>query len=132
VGGNANKMLVDTSDFELRVGGDFRYDQADKVGVSHFESGKFLEEISNNEITEGSVGLFTEATWHATDNLRVMGAVRGDYYNFDVTALTATVLQARKPIPSCRPKWHWHTPLRTRLNSTAAGARAFIQTMRAV
>jgi outer membrane receptor protein involved in Fe transport len=104
VGGNANKMLIDNSDFELRVGGDFRYDQADRVGVSHFENGEFLAEISNNEITEGSLGVFTEATWHATDDLRVMGAVRGDYYDFDVIAFNANSFAGKKTDSKLSPK----------------------------
>src|SRR5688572_16407559 len=55
VGGSANKMLIDNSDLEFRTGVNFRYDDAESVGVSHFDQGEFIEENANNEITEGSI-----------------------------------------------------------------------------
>jgi outer membrane receptor protein involved in Fe transport len=104
LGANANKMLVDNGDFELKAGADFRYDDAEKVGVSHFDQGHFVEEISNNEIAEGSVGAFTEATWYATDDLRVMAGLRGDYYDFDVTAFNANSYEGNETDAQISPK----------------------------
>ena len=33
-----------------------------------------------------SVGVYGEATWIPTDNLRVLAGLRSDYYDFNVTA----------------------------------------------
>jgi outer membrane receptor protein involved in Fe transport len=40
-------------------------------------------------VREGSIGVYTEAKWNVTDRLRLTGGLRGDYYNFDVTARSA-------------------------------------------
>ncbi len=85
-GGALSKTLLDTSSFEVEVGGDFRYDDAGRVGVDNTDKGLFIANISDNEIKEGSIGAFAEATWHVTRDLRLMGGLRGDYYDFDVIA----------------------------------------------
>ncbi len=89
VGGSTDKTLVDSGDWEVTVGGNFRYDDASRVGVSEFNQGVFVAPIADNEIIEGSVGAFAEVSWSATDTLRVLGGVRTDYYDFDVTAFSA-------------------------------------------
>ncbi len=104
VGGSANKMLIDNSDLEFRAGANFRYDDAERVGVSHFNQGAFVEETANNAITEGSVGVYAETTWHATDDLRVMGALRADYYDFDVTAFNANSHEGNETDAQISPK----------------------------
>ena len=86
VGGNLNKSLVDDDRFLVAVGGDFRYDDASRVGLDNYDGGRFVANISSNGITEASLGTFVEGTWFATQKLRLMGGLRGDYYDFDVVA----------------------------------------------
>lgn len=86
IGGKASRTVVDTGMLQLVVGGEGRYDAASSVGVDHSNQGRFVENISDNEIKEGSLGLYTEATWFVTDQLRVLGGLRGDRYDFDVIA----------------------------------------------
>jgi len=86
VGGKASRTLVDTGVFNVVVGGEGRYDDAARVGLDHYEQGSFVENISDNVIKEGSIGLYSEATWHLSDTLRLLGGLRADHYDFDVTA----------------------------------------------
>jgi outer membrane receptor protein involved in Fe transport len=85
-GGRYNRTVLQTMAFELNVGGDFRYDDIAKVGVDHWNQGKFVENIAQNAIKESSLGVYAEATWQTTDKLRVLGGLRGDIYRFDVAA----------------------------------------------
>jgi len=89
VGGQFEKTLVEEMNYQVLVGGNFRYDDGSRIGVEHTNRGAFVEPISENSIQEGSYGAFVEATWYATDSLRVITGLRGDYYNFDVTAANA-------------------------------------------
>jgi outer membrane receptor protein involved in Fe transport len=88
-GGRYQRILVDTGKIELNAGGEMRYDDISNVGLDHFDGGAFVENVSQNAITEASLGVFTEATWSATDRLRVLGGLRGDAYDFDATAKTS-------------------------------------------
>ena len=85
-GGKYNRTVLQTMALELNVGGDFRYDDIGNVGVDHWNRGQYVENIAQNAIKEGSLGVYAEATWQPTDKLRVLGGLRGDIYTFDVTA----------------------------------------------
>jgi len=89
IGGKGEKTLIEEMNYQVIAGANFRYDDASRVGVEHTDRGQFVDPISENEIQEGSYGAFAEATWYATDTLRVIGGMRADYYNFDVTAFNA-------------------------------------------
>jgi len=86
-GGKIEKTLIEEMNFQIIGGGNFRYDDGSRIGVEHTDRGAFVEDISANAIQEASYGAFVEATWYATDTLRVIGGLRGDYYDFDVSAL---------------------------------------------
>ncbi|HEX6997844.1 MAG TPA: TonB-dependent receptor [Gammaproteobacteria bacterium] len=88
VGGRADRLLIDGDRVQLDVGADLRYDDIGKVGLDHTDKGAFIENISHNSITETSLGAFAEATWTPTERLRLLGGLRGDFYDFDVTAHT--------------------------------------------
>jgi outer membrane receptor protein involved in Fe transport len=87
-GGRVNRTVIDSNRLELIVGGEFRYDDVNPVGLDENDSGAFVANISDNAIKETSYSAYTEATWYLSDELRVLGALRADYYNFDVTAHT--------------------------------------------
>jgi outer membrane receptor protein involved in Fe transport len=84
LGGRLVDELVHTEALELNVGSELRYDRMSRVGVDHTDGGAFVENISNNAIRESSIALFSEATWHASERLRLMAGLRGDYYDFSV------------------------------------------------
>ncbi len=85
-GGRYERSVVDSSHLTVNVGTEVRYDDIGKVGVDHYDAGSFVENISDNAIKESSIGVYSETTWSATDKLRVIGGLRGDVYEFDVTA----------------------------------------------
>ena len=89
LGGSASRLLVDSTNLQWEVGAEFRHDDASRVRLDHLENGLFIENISDNAIQERSLGAYTEATWSATDRLRVIGGVRVDHFNFDVQAFSA-------------------------------------------
>jgi outer membrane receptor protein involved in Fe transport len=86
-GGSGSKTLFNTQNLKLVAGGVFRYDDISRVGVEHTDKGVYIAPISANAVKEGSVGAYLEATWQATNALRVIGGVRESYYNFNVVAL---------------------------------------------
>jgi outer membrane receptor protein involved in Fe transport len=85
-GGRYDHLVVATDRLELSVGADLRYDDVGPVGLDEFDAGRFVSNISDNGIEETSVGTYAEATWLPTANLRFLGGVRADYFDFDVTA----------------------------------------------
>lgn len=87
-GGRFDRFVVESAALDVSVGAELRYDDIGPVGVDEFEQGRFVANIGSNDVRETSVGVYSEATWHATDSLRLLGGLRGDYYDFDVTART--------------------------------------------
>jgi outer membrane receptor protein involved in Fe transport len=68
------------------AGAETRYDDIGNVGLQHTEAGSLIEDISRHCVTEGSIGAYSEAQWRPLDRLRVTAGLRGDYYDFDVSA----------------------------------------------
>jgi outer membrane receptor protein involved in Fe transport len=87
-GGRYQQTLVESDSVVLDVGAELRYDDISNVGVDEYDGGQFVANIAQNSIQETSIAAFTEATWRATENLRVMAGLRGDVYGFDVGATT--------------------------------------------
>jgi outer membrane receptor protein involved in Fe transport len=85
-GGRYERNLFTSDRVELKAGAETRFDAIDRVGLDSTVEGEFVENIANNNIDEGSVALYAEATWRPIDALRVMAGFRGDYYDFDVAA----------------------------------------------
>ncbi|RPI63074.1 MAG: TonB-dependent receptor, partial [Lysobacterales bacterium] len=88
LGGRYERTLLESDTFTVDVGTDLRYDDISNVGVDEFEGGAYVANVSQNSITETSLGAFTEVSWFPTDNLRLMAGLRGDAYDFDATAKT--------------------------------------------
>ena len=88
LGGRVERNVVQSRGLEVDVGGELRYDDIGSVRLDHTDGGVFVENISDNAIRETSAGVYAEATWLPTDRLRVLAGLRGDVYDFDVTART--------------------------------------------
>ncbi len=104
IGGRYTRTVVERDKLQVEVGGEFRYDDIGNVGVDHYDQGNFVENISQNSIREPAVAGFTEATWSPTQKLRLMGGVRSDYYDFDVTAKTLGSFAGHKSESATSPK----------------------------
>lgn len=104
-GGNITKTVIDGDAWQVDVGGNFRYDDVSRVGLDSTARREFVENLIDNEIVEGSVGAYVEATWQVTEQLRLMSGVRFDRYNFDVTALNqANSSAGEKTVRLASPK----------------------------
>lgn len=103
-GGRFDKTLIEDMNFELDVGAELRYDDIGPVGLDEFDQGRYVSNVSNNGIEEISYGVYAEATWLASDRLRLMGGLRADYYDFDVTALNPTSFAGSKTDSHVSPK----------------------------
>jgi outer membrane receptor protein involved in Fe transport len=84
VGGRYENRLLRSAAVDITVGAETRYDRMEKVGFDHTEEGEFVENIGNNSAREGSIAAYTEATWKPTAQLRLMGGLRADAYEFNV------------------------------------------------
>ncbi len=88
LGGRYEITLVESDSVTFDVGTELRYDDIGNVGLDEFDGGAFVANIGQNSITETSLAAFTEVSWLATDELRLMAGLRGDNYDFDVAAKT--------------------------------------------
>jgi outer membrane receptor protein involved in Fe transport len=88
-GGRYDRTALETDRFEVSYGAELRYDDIGPVGLDQYDAGRFVANISDNSIRETSLGVYSEASWLATQKLRFLGGVRFDYYHFDVTAHSA-------------------------------------------
>lgn len=105
LGGQSDKTLIEDSDYSLIVGGEFRYDDGSRIGVEAFNSGNYLADIAENEISEGSAGAFAEAIWYVNRDLRLTGGLRADYYDFSATAKNAFSANGDKTASKASPKF---------------------------
>jgi outer membrane receptor protein involved in Fe transport len=103
-GGRYVRTVVDSDRVSVDIGGDLRYDDISNVGVDEFDAGQFVANIAQNSITESSLGVFTEATFSVTDDLRVLAGLRGDVYDFDATAKTPGSAQGHVKDSRLSPK----------------------------
>jgi outer membrane receptor protein involved in Fe transport len=88
LGGRYDKTLIEKDNIELDIGLEFRHDDIGPVGVEHQNTGVFVSDIANNEITETSLGLYAEAAWFVTDDLRLFTGLRGEHYDFNVDQIS--------------------------------------------
>lgn len=87
VGGRYEYDLIKSDALDLNIGAELRYDDIGNVGVDHDDQGVYVANIGRNAVKEGSIGVYSEATWRITEALRATGALRGNYYDFDVKVL---------------------------------------------
>jgi outer membrane receptor protein involved in Fe transport len=85
-GGRTQRKFLEGQPVELLVGSELRYDDASRVGVDHTDAAVFALNLANNSIREGSIAGYSEATWHATDKLRLNAGLRADHYHFSAAA----------------------------------------------
>ena len=85
-GGRYDRYFMPTAGVDVAVGVELRHDDVGNVGLDEYEHGQFVSNISRNSIRETSLGVYAETTWSATDKLRLFGGLRGDYFDFSVTA----------------------------------------------
>ena len=63
-----------------------RHDWIDPIGLYKSEARQRFHTVREDQVYEGSVGIFAEATSHWTPWFRTVAGVRGDYFWFDVAS----------------------------------------------
>ncbi len=71
---------------EMRIGADARYDDIFGLGLFNTDSRERFNTIRSDEVSEFSLGFFTDAEFAATDRLRASIGLRGDYFRGRVDA----------------------------------------------
>jgi outer membrane receptor protein involved in Fe transport len=105
IGGKAEKMLIDTAKLQLALGGELRFDDVNSVGLEHYNEGRFVAKISDNELEQGSVGMYLDAVWRVNGKLRLMGGLRYDQYDFDVSARNSSSFAGSETASRASPKF---------------------------
>src|SRR5688572_7468361 len=104
-GGRYDRTVFENDRVTVTAGGDFRYDDIGNVGLDEFNAGQFVANISQNSITETSLGGFVEASWSVTDRLRFLTGLRADVYDFDATAKTPGSFEGHETDSRASPKF---------------------------
>ena len=89
IGSRVDKDIRAGEAFSINVGGEFRYDDGSNIGLDQHDNGSFVANIADNSITELSLAGFAHAVWSLSEQLRLIGGLRADYFDFDVSANTA-------------------------------------------
>jgi len=76
--------LSDKLDFT--AGTENHYDLIQNVGVDHTDDRVFVEALGAYRVKEASASLYGEVNWNPIQPLRIIGALRGDYYHLSVKA----------------------------------------------
>ena len=103
-GGRADRTLIATDRLDLEAGAELRYDDISEVGVDHTDQGVFVNNIGDNNIQELSLGVYLSATYALGERLRLMGGLRGDYFDFDVSAHNTGSFAGQKSDSQWSPK----------------------------
>jgi outer membrane receptor protein involved in Fe transport len=103
-GGRYERTFELAPALSLKGGSELRYDDIGNVGVSHTEEGIFVDPISRHSVKESSIGVYTEGTWTPLSRLRILGGLRADRYDFDVTARDAGLVEGSEQSSQLSPK----------------------------
>ncbi len=104
VGGRYDRLIYAGASLEVDAGAEFRYDDIGPVGLDQFDGGAFVDNISRNDIEETSWSAYVEADWAVTDRVRLLGGLRADYYDFDVTATSLSSFEGSATDSQVSPK----------------------------
>ena len=97
IGGRYDSSIIAEMNFELDWGVEFRHDDIGPVGLDAYDAGQFVQNISDNDITETSYSAYAEATFIPTDSLRILAGLRAEYYDFEATANQPGTITAGSP-----------------------------------
>jgi outer membrane receptor protein involved in Fe transport len=97
IGGRYDRSVISAMNFDFDWGVEFRYDDIGPVGVDSYDAGRFVQNVSDNDIQEGSYSTYAEVTYLPTSRLRIIGGLRADYYDFEVTANQPGTVTADSP-----------------------------------
>lgn len=80
------KQIDVSAALQVNVGTELRFDDIGPVGVAESDDGRVIASLGDNDVRETSLGVYADLTWHLGSRARLLAGLRGDYYDFDVTA----------------------------------------------
>ena len=86
-GGHLQRTFALSQRMDLRIGGDFRYDDVERLDLYQTTQRTRTGVTRRDQVDWLSLGGFLELKLQPIDQLRVTLGVRSDYYDFDVDAL---------------------------------------------
>jgi len=86
-GGHLQRTFALSQGMDLRIGGDFRYDDVERLDLYQTTQRTRTGVTRQDQVDWLSLGGFLELKLQPIDQLRVTLGVRSDYYDFDVDAL---------------------------------------------
>jgi len=89
-GGRLERRIDYSDALKFNVGGEFRIDDIDEVGLFSSVNGVRTTARRLDKVRESSAAIYAEANWKVNDKFSVTGGLRGDHYHFDDTALGGT------------------------------------------
>ena len=86
-GGRIERTFNPAPQWQIVAGAEGRYDNISKVGLEKAVAGNVVAARGLFAVKELSAAAYAEATWNATERLRLFAGLRGDAYSFKTTAL---------------------------------------------
>lgn len=104
LGMSGHYTVRDDGTLLINVGANSRLDNITAVGLEHLVSGNFIETLSHNSIHQISFSLYTDAEMRLLKNLRILGGLRQDFYQADITGYTNNSAQGNASDNLLQPK----------------------------
>jgi outer membrane receptor protein involved in Fe transport len=124
-GGRFERKFTLTDRLQWSAGAETRQDNINKVQVDSTVQRQFIGFISPYQVNESSLAAFSEATLQVSDNLRLLGGLRADYYHFKAEATAAAFASGSKDDHIVSPKLGAAWRLTSQLEVYANWGRGF-------
>ncbi len=86
-GGRLERQFELGNRIRLKMGAEGRYDDIGPIGLDQTIDGELEFNYNSFNVTEQSLGLYTEVTFEPVDRLFLTAGLRGDLYSFETQAL---------------------------------------------
>ena len=103
-GGRGQKTFSVAEGLAITTGAEGRYDDIGKVQVDHTSQRVFIDYVAAHKARELSLAGFAEASWHATDSLRLVAGLRAEYFDFHTAPTQAGFSGGSKTDSIASPK----------------------------
>jgi outer membrane receptor protein involved in Fe transport len=88
-GGHAQRLFTVAENWAVRVGGDLRYDDIQRLDLYQTTGRERRVVTRQDQVAWASLGAFAELEVRPIDDLRITAGLRGDYYDFEVDSVIA-------------------------------------------
>lgn len=86
-GGHTSRIFHLSEVVDLRLGGDLRFDDTNRLDLYQTTRRKRRESTREDQVEWLSIGAYGELEYRPTERFKITAGLRNDYYDFDVDAL---------------------------------------------